>query len=95
LAPVEVGPELAIGGAVAHRRLDKHAVMLALDLAERITERFQEIFVCGDNRAIQIELDHSLRLADRFDLRQRRLCDRIASRKHLQNPLCGRKNDEW
>ncbi|HMH71275.1 MAG TPA: hypothetical protein VK554_03090 [Bradyrhizobium sp.] len=69
-------------------------MMLALDLAERITERFQEVFVCGDNRAIQIELDHSLRLADRVDLRQRRLCDRIAPRKHLENPLRGRIN-EW
>jgi len=91
LAPVEVSPEFTIGGAVAHRRLDKHAVMLALDLAERITERLQKIFVCGDNRAIQIELDYSLRLADRFDLRQRRLRDRIASREHLKIPLFGRK----
>ena len=64
LAPVEVGPEFAIGGAVAHRRL---------------------------NRAIQIELDYSLRLADRFDLRERRLRDRIASREHLKIPLFGRK----
>ena len=64
LAAVELGPEIAIGRALALGRLDEHAVMLALDLVERVAERVQEILVGGDDGAVEVELDHGLRLAE-------------------------------
>jgi hypothetical protein len=39
----------------------------------------QEIFVCGDNRAIRIELNHRLRLAD---------CSTCASAAYATELLC-------
>ena len=65
---LSAGPELAIASAVALRRLDEHAVVLALDLRQRIAERAEEIGVGGDDRAVHVELDHGLRLVDRRDL---------------------------
>ena len=67
LATVEARPEFAIGGAVALAGVDEHAVMLALDFGQRIADRFQEIFVGGDDGAVEIEFDHRLRAADRRD----------------------------
>jgi hypothetical protein len=62
-----------MGDAVALGDLDKQAVVLALDLRKRIAERLQEILVGGNDRAVDVELDDSLRFADR-----RRLSKRIA-----------------
>ena len=39
--------------------------MLALDFAERVAEGFQEIVVGGADGAVQVELDHGLRPAER------------------------------
>jgi hypothetical protein len=43
-------------------------MMLALDLGERVTKRAKEVIVCGDDGAVEIELDHGLRPGDRRDL---------------------------
>ena len=67
-AVVEVAPELLVLGAVAVGRLDKHAVMLALDLVQPVAERREEIVVGGDDRAVQVEFDDGLGLADGGDL---------------------------
>ncbi len=42
--------------------------MLALDFVERVAQRAEEVVVGGDDRAVHLELDHRLRLADRRDL---------------------------
>ena len=68
-AAVELGPEFAIGRPAAIGGLDKHAVILALDLRERVTHRAQKILVGGDDAAVHIELDDCLRLAGGSDLR--------------------------
>ena len=70
-AAIELRPEFAIGGAVALGRVDKHAVMLALDLVERVAHRVEKILVGGDDGAVELELDHRLRLADGVRLRER------------------------
>jgi hypothetical protein len=49
----------------------EHAVVLALDFVERVTERRQKILGCRDDGAIEVELDHGLRFADGD-----RLCER-------------------
>ncbi len=67
-AAAQTVPEIAIFAAVAHRRRHEHAVMLALDLGERVADGLQEVFVGDDDRTVEIELDHSLRRMDRVDL---------------------------
>src|ERR1700761_7111602 len=42
--------------------------MLARDLRQRIADRAEKIIVGGDDGAVEIELDHRLRTADRRDL---------------------------
>jgi hypothetical protein len=42
--------------------------MLALDFVQRITHRLEEILVGGDDRAVEVELDHGLRPVDGGDL---------------------------
>src|SRR6202012_4530813 len=71
LTAVKLGPEFAVGAAVACRRLDEHAVMLALDFLQRVTERGEKIRIGRDDRSVEVELDHRLRFAD-----GRRLCQR-------------------
>ncbi len=39
--------------------------MTAFDLVERVTQHRQKILVRRDDRAVQFELDHGLRFADR------------------------------
>jgi hypothetical protein len=53
-----------IGVTVAHGRIDKHAVMLALYFWQRVIECAQEILVGGNDRTVEIELDDRLRPAD-------------------------------
>src|ERR1700721_3779199 len=67
-AAIEGGPEVAIFGAVALGGIDKHAVVVALDLSQSISDRVQEIVVRGDDGAIHVELDDRLRFTDRSDL---------------------------
>ncbi len=68
LAPVEVLPELAIGGAVLLGRVHEHAVMFAADFVETVAENVEEVLVGGDDRAVQIEFDDGLRPAQRIEL---------------------------
>ena len=77
LAAVQAGPEFAIGRALALGRVDEHAVMLALDLVERVAQRVQEILVRCDDGAVELELDHRLGFADGLDLRERALNFRL------------------
>ena len=39
LTTIELGPELAVSGAVALVCIDKHAVVFAIDLSQRISKR--------------------------------------------------------
>ena len=64
----ELVPEQAIFRAAPVSGIDKHAVMLAADLLKCISERGQEVFVRGQNLAIQAEFDHGLDLGDRREL---------------------------
>ena len=59
-AAAELLPEGAVFGALAIGRFDEHAVMLAAHLVERITKRFQEVFIGVNDLAIGGELDHRL-----------------------------------
>ena len=42
--------------------------MLALDFAERVAHRAEEVFIGGDDGAVHLEGDDGLRAADRCDL---------------------------
>jgi hypothetical protein len=85
LAAIQGGPELAVRSAVAHRRFDQHAVMLAPDFLKRVTEYAEEVLVRCDDGAIRIELDQRLGFTN-----GRRLCEgapqlRLASQtEHLE-----------
>src|SRR5262249_236867 len=61
-------PEAAILLAVAVSRLDEHAVMLALDLRQRVAERREELVIRRNDVPVHLEFDDRLRLADRLDL---------------------------
>ena len=43
-------------------------MVLALDLVQPVAERLEEVVIGGDDRAVQVELDHRLGLADGGDL---------------------------
>ena len=68
LTAVELFPKRLVLGALSVGLLDKHAVMLALDLLKRVTQRAEEVVVGLDDRAVHVELDHRLDLADGLDL---------------------------
>jgi hypothetical protein len=61
IATIERRPELAVWGAVALRRIDEQAVMLAADLVQRIAHRDQELAIRRQDRAIHAEFDDRLR----------------------------------
>ena len=61
-------PEGSVGLALDRRRIDEHAVMATSDLLETVAEGIQEFFVGGQDRAVELELDHALRLPQRLDL---------------------------
>ena len=65
LAAVQRRPEFAIGRAVFFGLFDEHAVMLALDFAESVADRLEEVLVGADDGAVHVEFDHGLRFADR------------------------------
>ena len=67
-AAVQPGPEFLVLGAVLEGLIDEHAVVPALDFVERVSQGGQEIVVGGDDRAVDVELDHGLGLADGGDL---------------------------
>ena len=59
-AAAELLPEGAVFGALAIGRFHEHAVMLTAHLVERITKRFQEVFIGVNDLAIGGELNHRL-----------------------------------
>ena len=59
-APVQLVPELAVFDRATHARLGKHAVVFALDLVKRISHGAQEVFVGGNDRAVEAEFDDGL-----------------------------------
>ena len=61
----ELLPECTVFRALAVSGLGEHRMVLPLDLLERIAERLEKILVGTENGAIERELDHGLRLADR------------------------------
>lgn len=63
-AAAELLPEQPIVRALAIGGIDKHGVMVALDLLKRIAESLQEIFICVQNFSIQAEFDNSLHAID-------------------------------
>ena len=66
--PVQLRPEFTVVGALPVRFFDKHSVVLALDLFQRVTQRLQKIFVRANDGAVHLELNCRLRLADGGDL---------------------------
>ena len=68
LAAAQLGPERLVFGATALARRDKHRVVLALNLIQRIPHHLQKVFVGVEDVAFQVELDHRLRLADGAEL---------------------------
>src|SRR5262249_53258457 len=67
LAAPELLPERLVLGALAVGELDEHRMVLSPDFLERVAECLQEILVGMKDGAIEGELDHGLRLADRGD----------------------------
>jgi hypothetical protein len=85
-AAPERSPEFTVFVAVAALRLDKHAVMLAADFLERVSHGGEKVRVRGDDRPIEMELDHSLRPVQRVELG---LCVAGCPRKpHMIAPQC-------
>jgi hypothetical protein len=68
LAAPQLFPEQAVLLAGTCGRLDEHAVVLALDFVQRVTQCLQEIFVGLEYLSFQRELDHRLRLVDGSEL---------------------------
>ncbi len=69
-APVELtggqpGPELFVGGTAGILRFAEHRMVLALDLAQRITQRVQKILVRVQYSSVQVKLDHGLHAVQR------------------------------
>ena len=64
MALAEFVPEVAVGVRGAEVAGTEHAVMLAHDLAQRVTHRLQEVVVCVDDVAVQVEFDHRLHAVD-------------------------------
>ena len=64
-------PEFAIFMAVAALLVDKHAVMLAADFGKRVSHRVEKVRVRGDDRSVEIELNHRLGPVQRVELRLR------------------------
>src|SRR5262249_26658250 len=86
LAAIEAGPEVAIARALALGRADENAVMLALDLRERIAAHLEQILIGVENSAVEAEFDHGLRTIKRLDLRDR-VPDFLALKiEHLPHP---------
>ncbi len=64
-AAVQGRPELPVLGAPGVRRGHEDAVVPALHLRQGIAHRGQEVLVGGDDRTVQLELDHRLGAMDR------------------------------
>lgn len=73
LAAVQAGPEVAIAGALALGRADEDAVMLALDLGERVAAHLEQVVIGIEDGAVETEFDHGLRAIECLDL-----CDRMS-----------------
>ena len=67
-AAIQGRPELAIFAALLVGRLDKHAVVLALNLLEPVTQRLEEVVVGIENCTVHVERDDRLRFANRRNL---------------------------
>src|SRR6516165_1112982 len=67
-AAIEFRPKLSIFRTLLVGRLDKHSVMGALYLGERVSHRVEEICVGGDNRTVHVEFDDRLRFVECRDL---------------------------
>ncbi len=60
IATVQTRPELAVLNAVDLFRADKHAVMSALDLLQRVSHRVQKDRVCGHDGSVHLKLHDRL-----------------------------------
>ena len=63
-APVQAFPESAVFVAAGVGRFDENAVVTATDFIERVAESTEEILVCGDHGAVEVEFDGGHRLVD-------------------------------
>ncbi len=61
---MEAFPELLVLRLTRFKRIDKHAVMLALNLFQRVPEGLQEILVRVPDRPVHVELDRRLGARD-------------------------------
>ncbi|MNT85367.1 hypothetical protein D3C72_2255270 [compost metagenome] len=55
-------PELGVFRRFAFRRIDEHRMMLAQHFVQGIPHGVQEILICPQHMALEIEFDHGLRL---------------------------------
>ena len=63
-AAIQGRPELAVFAALLVGRLDKHAMVLALDLLQPVTQGLEKVVVGGQDRPVHGELDNRLRFAN-------------------------------
>ena len=68
LAAAELVPKLLVLCALSIGIIDEHAVMLPLDLVQRVSHRLQEVLVGGHDRAVELKLDDGLRIVDGSEL---------------------------
>ncbi len=68
LTATQLGPKLFVVIALSIAIFDEHAMMLPLDLVQRVTHRLQEVLVGGHNRAVELKLDDGLRFVDGGEL---------------------------
>ncbi len=77
LAPIQFLPKGDIVSRGGKGRITKHPVMPPGNLIKPIAQRRQEVLIAREDRPVELELDHHLRLADGIrhprDLRRLRL----------------------
>ncbi len=68
LALTQRVPEMLIIRACRIFRVDEHAVMLALNFGQAVSDRAEEIVVRPLDNTVEVEMDDGLRFADGVDL---------------------------
>ena len=67
-APVQLGPEFFVGGALFVSLVDEQAMVLALDFIQGIAESLEKVLIGCDDGSVHVELDYRLCLVDGCNL---------------------------
>jgi hypothetical protein len=86
LTASEAPPEIGVLDGLRVGRFDEHAVVLALDLAQRVTHSREEILVGRKNGAVELELDHGLRLEMAWSVAAASRSPRLENGSALNSP---------